>query len=364
MIMTSVVIFLLIFVAAIFVAVIAVAATCFKRLPRCSGKKSSIKGLQSSSSLMQYTADESVWPALKEHGRKHGVVLQMTYPSVDKLMFEAPLSGTVKTWLEQSGMKVSSVMSGDKLRHSKQLVITIGSFWPENVPLPPYYLGLFSENSARDTAKMGILAQRRSKDDMLSLPPLFVTFSYEVQRVAAQSGGKVAQASWLWFPSDDHTGLASSAPLIPRQVPVRCDAKDVRIVIWCGVNERRLSVLKSLRAAGHTNVTLKVGQPADIVGWLRQPNTVLLNIHAYSDSGHLEVSRLTHPCVRGLCVISEVSNDVKLEELCIKRGLLHSVWDGSPNTLTWSVNAAITRHKKVDETSWANRWAPSVPKWW
>ncbi len=298
------------------------------------------------------------WSTLKAAAQKNGVIISFQFNGANASIFSAAMRYTIKRWFQ--------ILSSDVVEHSgpyielentNKVVCALGSFW-DKAKTPKWFVPLFSETTERDAnALQGIMKRRRR-----GFPPIFPLSHSEsvAKHLTLLSNRLVSHAMWLWYDPAETLGVKHE-DLQPHFVSI---TKTPQLVCWMTATERRIGVLGRLQATGtHINAKFDIW-PTETARWIRTPNHVLLNVHAYHDRGHLEVCRLSHPCVRGMCVVTEASDDTEAESELMRRGMLHGIWDGNPRTLSKVVVDAVARHAAFSNIDPNKMWALGPPKWW
>lgn len=291
---------------------------------------------------------KQTWKKMCAIGKEHGVIINTWVPSGIRVdLFYDPMVHNWQKWCEQAGLPKPTICDESPSTSSKRegLVIALGSFWPTST-LPKWFIGLMSETLQIDTLVVQE-AQRTHREMYGDDGGYFgISFSPAIAALLRQP-----HAYWIWH--EPNTG--KNKAIIPES---DWHKPNQNVFVWMSLTKHRSNVLRELRNhkfhVYESNVNGKSGTKnrCKDLDYAHSVGSVFLNLHQKNykhEFVHMEVHRLTHPCIQGKCVVSEKSSDPLAEKALMDAGLLHAVWDGRPDTLESTIIIARKRWRNQQE---------------
>lgn len=302
-------------------------------------------------------SNEKMWDRMRHAGKTNGVLIN-TYinPVARGDMFRESMIYNWTEWLIEAGLPKPTVcnMSPTELENEERLVITVGSLWYGKPT--KWFLALLSETECRDRKTFLELKGQHNECFGTDGGLLGVSFSPAIAQSLNQP-----HAYWIW-----HRQVEQKRP------NTKTHKWSNNVYVWMCFTPHRTKICDRITKVGvHikrsgeegldtcTDLSTRCGS----LKIYQQNGDILLNIHQHSykseNGAHMEIHRLTHPCIQGACVITEKSTDPIAEKALMDAGLLHAIWDGEVDTF----KATIEEAKKNWITSAGKPYKVPKPTW-
>lgn len=273
-----------------------------------------------------------MWQRMRKIGIKNGVIINTWVPKhVRGDLFYESMIYNWKRWLKESLLPEPVIIElpPEEIQHKEELVIGLGSFWGTE-HIPKCFIALMSEWASFDSEL--VIGMKKTHETCYKGEGAFfgVSFSPAIAKSLDQP-----HAYWIWHKPNNEVCATNSSKF-------NTINENKQFYVWMNYTNHREQIVDKIVKEGFevtacvTHAVPNADDRCKDLDAFDEKEYIFLNIHQqnYKETfAHLEIHRLTHPCIQGKCIISEKSSDEQAELDMMNAGYLHAVWDGDPKTL-------------------------------